>query len=197
MKKYVLFAGVNGAGKTTLYQTDYYAMHMQRVNVDEIVRSIGVWDNPSDVMKAGKIAAREIKHYLAEGISFNQETTLCGRSILQNIKLAKEKGFFIEVFYVGLESAEIAKNRVKHRVLNGGHGVSEQDIERRYKESLKQLKRIAKLCDTITFFDNTSDFRQIGTLCNGKVVEVGSRIPKWCHPFFDINTELQFEIQSE
>ena len=95
MKKYVLFAGVNGAGKTTLYQTDYYAMHMPRVNVDEIVRSIGVWDNPSDVMKAGKIAAREIKHYLAEGISFNQETTLCGRSILQNIKLAKEKGFFM------------------------------------------------------------------------------------------------------
>lgn len=189
MKKYVLFAGVNGAGKTTLYQTDYYTTDMPRINVDEIVRSFGAWDNPADVMKAGRIAAKRIRKYLEEGISFNQETTLCGRSILQNIKKAIEKGFSIEVYYVGLESAEIAKERVRQRVLNGGHGISDRDIERRYVESIKQLKRIVHLCDSITFFDNTIDFIQIGSLEKGKVIQVRHIIPEWSKPFFENNAK--------
>ena len=34
---------------------------MKRVNTDEIVRSFGNWRNTSDVMKAGKIAVKEIE----------------------------------------------------------------------------------------------------------------------------------------
>ena len=39
--KYVLIAGVNGSGKSTLYQTLNSLKDMERVNVDEIVRSFG------------------------------------------------------------------------------------------------------------------------------------------------------------
>lgn len=60
MKKYILIAGVNGAGKSTLYQTLDSLKLMERVNTDEIVRSFGEWKNPSDVMKAGKIAVKKI-----------------------------------------------------------------------------------------------------------------------------------------
>ena len=55
MKKYVLFAGVNGAGKSTLFLTQESLKQIERVNIDEIVRSFGDWKNPSDVVKAGKI----------------------------------------------------------------------------------------------------------------------------------------------
>ena len=61
MKKYILIAGVNGAGKSTLYQTLDSLKDMKRVNTDEIVRSFGNWRNTSDVMKAGKIAVKEIE----------------------------------------------------------------------------------------------------------------------------------------
>ena len=109
MKKYIVIAGVNGAGKSTLYQTLDYLKIYDRVNTDEIVREFGRWDNPADSIKAGKIAAKKIKNNIEEGISFNQETTLCGNSIISNILKAKEKGFIIELHYVGVESPEIAK----------------------------------------------------------------------------------------
>lgn len=71
MKKYILIAGVNGAGKSTLYQTIDSLKLMERVNTDEIVRSFGDWESPSDVMKAGKIAVKKIQNYFEKGISFN------------------------------------------------------------------------------------------------------------------------------
>ena len=37
--------------------------------------------------------------YLKDGISFNQETTLCGKSIIKNIQKAKEYGYYIEMHY--------------------------------------------------------------------------------------------------
>ena len=86
MKKYILIAGVNGAGKSTLYQTLESLKDMPRINTDEIVKSFGSWKNKSDVFKAGKIAVKKIKEYFEQGITFNQETTLCGVSIIQNIK---------------------------------------------------------------------------------------------------------------
>ena len=91
MKKYVLLAGVNGAGKTTLYQSLQSLRGMPRVNVDEILREFGNWRNTADVMTAGKIAVKMIARYFEEDITFNQETTLCGQSILKNVKRAKEK----------------------------------------------------------------------------------------------------------
>lgn len=80
MKRYILIAGVNGAGKSTLYYTMDSLKNMPRVNTDEIVRTFGDWKNPSDVIKAGKTAVRRVEEYFAKGVSFNQETTLCGNS---------------------------------------------------------------------------------------------------------------------
>ena len=100
MKKYILIAGVNGAGKSTLYQTLESLKNMTRINTDEIVRSFGNWQNTSDVFKAGKIAVKKMKEYFDQGITFNQETTLCGASIIQNIKFAKSLGYKIELHYV-------------------------------------------------------------------------------------------------
>lgn len=85
MKKYIIIAGVNGAGKSTRYQMYDEFQGMLRVNVDEIVRDIGDWKNPRDVLVAGKIAIKNINKYLEEGVTFNQETTLCGNSMICNI----------------------------------------------------------------------------------------------------------------
>ena len=114
MKKYVLFAGVNGAGKTTLYQTNTGLKTLLRVNVDEIVREFGNWNNPADVAVAGRKAVELISRYFDDGVSFNQETTLCGKSILRNIRKAKELQYSVELYFVGLNTVELAKERVKH-----------------------------------------------------------------------------------
>ena len=129
MKKYIVLGGVNGAGKSTLYQILDNLKKMPRVNTDEIVKELGDWRNTSDVLKAGKIAVQLIDKYFSEGISFNQESTLCGKSIIKNFKRAKQLGYTIELHYVGVDSVETAKRRVAERVQNGGHGIPESDID--------------------------------------------------------------------
>ena len=57
---------------------------------------------------------------------------MCGKAILKNIKKAKELGYFVELHYVGVDNVDIEKERVRHRVQQGGHGIPEADIERRY-----------------------------------------------------------------
>ncbi len=179
MKKYIIIAGVNGAGKSTLYQMYDKFLGMPRVNVDEIVKEIGDWKNMRDVFTAGKIAVKNISKYIEAGITFNQETTLCGNSIIRNIMKAKEKGYFIELHYVGVESAEIAKERVKYRVEQGGHGIPEEDIERRYVETFRQLNRIMKECDLVALYDNSEKFRRFAIYKAGEIVRLSQNVPEW------------------
>lgn len=47
-------------------------------------------------MKAGRIAVQRLNTYLQAGITFNQETTLCGHTILRTINRAKQSGYVIE-----------------------------------------------------------------------------------------------------
>ena len=80
---------------------------MPRVNTDEIVKQFGDWNNRSDVFKAGKQAVKNINDYLENGITFNQETTLCGNNILKNIRKAKVLGYYVELHYVGVANFHI------------------------------------------------------------------------------------------
>lgn len=81
---YILFAGVNGSGKSTLFRLHEEYQDLPRINTDEIVREYGDWKDISNQMKAGRKAVELMKSYFEDNISFNQETTLCGRSILRN-----------------------------------------------------------------------------------------------------------------
>lgn len=179
MKKYVIIAGVNGAGKSTLYQTNEKLKNMPRINVDEIVREIGSWENINDLFTAGKIAIEKIENYFDEEITFNQETTLCGKAIIRNIYKAKELGYFVELHYIGVDSVEIAKDRVKYRVKQGGHGIREADIEKRYIETFQQLNNILDICDLIAFYDNTENFKRFAICRNGKLVRISQKVPVW------------------
>lgn len=189
MKKYIIIAGVNGAGKSTLYQTIESLKGIPRVNVDEIVREIGDWQNFSDVFKAGKMAVKRISQYFDEGITFNQETTLCGQTIIRNILKAKELGYFIELHYVGVDSVEIAKDRVRHRVQQGGHGIPESDIEKRYEETFERLNSILKECNLVAFYDNTENFKRFAICKNGELVRISRNIPEWFSKV-QVNKEL-------
>lgn len=181
MKKYIIIAGVNGAGKSTLFKQLDELNDMPRVNTDEILREFGNWNNPTDLAKAGKKAVKLLKELLQGDITFNQETTLCGKSIISNIKKAKENVFRIEMHYVGLDSADIAKKRIVHRVSVGGHGIPEADIEKRYMETFQNLKEVLPLCDLVALYDNTEEvaFRRIAIYKNGEPIRVSGRVTEW------------------
>lgn len=170
MKKvYTLIAGVNGAGKSTFYNLGtILPQDQKRINSDEILReNKGDWKNTRDQSIAMKEAVKRIRTYLQEGISFNQETTLTGSSIINNIKKAKNLGFTVKMYYVGLESADLAVKRVAHRVRAGGHGIEEKDIRKRYESTLQNLRTAIQLCDEVYVYDNTIYFRQAAIFKDG------------------------------
>jgi len=160
-KTYTLFAGVNGAGKSTFYRdlsentTD--RPFGIRINSDEIVQAKfdHDWKNPNAQMAAGREAVKMVRECLNGDKSFNQETTLTGRTIITNIEKAKANGFNVNLFYVGLESAQLSMDRVAAREIKGGHGIPVEDLQRRYSASFENLKQVLPLCDTVQVFDNS------------------------------------------
>ena len=166
-------------GKSTLYRTTHYQDVMPRVNTDDILREFGDWRNTSDLMKAGRIAVQRLNAFLQAGITFNQETTLCGHTIFRTIDRAKQSGYVIELHYVGVDSSEIAKQRIAKRVEMGGHGIPDKDVEKRYEESLKNLYNIINLCNLAALYDNTDRFRRFAIYKRGELVRLSKDIPEW------------------
>lgn len=177
-KKYTIFAGVNGAGKSTLYYLHPELQNEARVNMDEIARGLGDWKDMSVALEAGRRAIKLRNDFFEKGISFNQETTLCGHDPINTIIKARKLGYYIEMHYVGVDSPEICKERVRKRVAEGGHGVDEEVIERRYVTSLINLKKAIPLCNKILFYDNTSMI-ELFCIYNDGCYKFLRRLPKW------------------
>ena len=163
-KYFYIFAGVNGSGKSTLYKTNFLNKDIKnsiRINTDEIVYSFGDWKSNIDQIKAGKIAIQLRNKCFLEEKSFNEETTLTGKTIIKIIDKAKNLGYKIHLYYIGIGNPEIAKERVKNRIARGGHGISSNLIEKRYYESLQNLEKIIYQCDSIEIYDNSKKFIRI------------------------------------
>ena len=83
--------------------------------------------------------------------------------------------------YIGVESSDIAKERVKYRVSQGGHGIPDEDIERRYYESLENLNQIIEICDEVNIYDNTDRFKEIIYFKDGNLIWNDNMLPKWAN----------------
>jgi len=181
IKRYTLFAGVNGSGKTTIYKSIFFDKNYvgKRINTDEMVAKLGSWKDNNLQMKAAREAVKMINYYLKNDISFHQETTLSGKSILANINKAKKNGFYVVMNYIGLENYDIAKERVKFRVSKGGHGIPDDIIEKRYVQSLENLKEAIKICNEVNIYDNTTQFVELINIKDKKIKWINNTLPKW------------------
>lgn len=177
---YVVFAGVNGSGKSTFFHTNIWrtseiAGNDLRVNPDEILVQRGLDPRlKSSQIKAGKIALEQIKTYLTELRSFNRETTLSGFSALKHIKQAYKLGYRVYLFYIGVESAEVALGRIDNRVSLGGHKIEEGDVRRRMKTSLANFGTALDYCHYAAAFDNTDSFRCLAVWKGGTLAWWGA-----------------------
>lgn len=93
-----------------------------------------------------------------------------GKTIINNIKKAKEQGYTVRVCYIGLKNADLAVQRVNQRVSEGGHGIPEADVRRRYEQSLQNLKKIIPMCDSVEIYDNTEIFLCVAGYENGQQI---------------------------
>lgn len=175
MKYYTIFGGVNGVGKTSftgvLARTDSNLGVI--IDTDKLIKAeVGK-------ISGGKSALGIISHCLEEGLSFSQETTLAGKRTLKTVQAAKNKGYYIRLFYVALSSAEESLLRIENRVRKGGHDIPREDVIRRFQNRFEDLVKILPCCDEVHFFDNENGFVFVGEYLKGKVVTSGNYIPQW------------------
>lgn len=141
MPKLYIIAGCNGAGKTTASYTILPEMlHCKEfVNADEIARGLSPFQPERVSFEAGRIMLHRIQELLERKTDFAFETTLASKTYLNTIRKAKFQGYEVVLIFFWLESPELAKSRVRKRVIEGGHDIPDDVIERRYVRGLKNL----------------------------------------------------------
>jgi len=157
-KNLYIIAGCNGAGKTTASFTilPEIIACKEFVNADEIAKGLSPFQPEKVAFEAGRIMLNRIDDLLKSSESFAFETTLATRIYRNKIIEAKNKGFTTTLLFFWLQNIELAKERVKIRVLEGGHNILPDIIERRYTSGIKNLFSIyLPIVEGALIFDNS------------------------------------------
>ncbi len=163
-KNLYIIAGCNGAGKTTASFTILVDTLdcKEFVNADEIAKGLSPFQPENVAFEAGRIMLNRIDELLNKGINFSFETTLSTKSYKSFILKAQQKGYKVTLLYFWLQTVELAKERVKTRVLEGGHNIPVDVIERRYLRGIQNLFDIyLNIVDAVLIFDNSFGNHQL------------------------------------
>lgn len=157
-KNLYIIAGCNGAGKTTASYTilPEIIKCKEFINADEIAKGLSPFQPEKVSFEAGRIMLNRINELIEENKSFAFETTLSTKSYKNKVLKAKNQGYTVTLLFFWLNNIELAKERVKTRVKEGGHNIPEKVIERRYLKGIKNLFHIyLDIVDGILVFDNS------------------------------------------
>jgi len=189
--KLLIVAGPNGSGKTSV--THKILKHewiegCEYINPDNIARDVfGDWNSPDAVMKAVHHAADIREECIANGRSLIFETVLSAPDKLSFIQQAKQKGYFIRLFFIGTNNPQINAARIAYRVMTGGHDVPISKIVSRYYKSIANCSLLVPVVDRLYVYDNSVNdvFPQLlFRTSNGKLIKQYTPIHEWANIIF-------------
>ena len=157
-KNLYIIAGCNGAGKTTASFTILPEILdcKEFVNADEIAKGLSPFQPEKVSFESGRIMLNRIQELFNNNESFAFETTLATKSYKQKIIESKKNGYNTTLLFFWLKNSDLAKERVKTRVLEGGHNIESNVIERRYLNGIVNLFDIyLPIVDQVLIFDNS------------------------------------------
>lgn len=157
-KNLYIISGCNGAGKTTASFTILPEILdcKEFVNADEIAKGLSPFQPEKVAFEAGRIMLSRIDELFRSNENFAFETTLATKSYKQKVLKAKKKGYNTTLLFFWLKNPELAKERVKTRVKEGGHNIPMDIIERRYYNGITNLFNIyLPILDQVLIFDNS------------------------------------------
>ena len=209
-----VLAGVNGAGKSSVggallaehglswYNPDSYAR--------ELVALLGISVGEANA-RAWEHGRAQLEAAIAQGRNFAFETTLGARTIPDMLAQGASTHDIVMLF-CGLASVELHMQRVKARVLAGGHDIPEAKIRERWKASRLNLVRLLPQLAKLQVFDNSVHAAQGKTIpdpvllletVRGHVTYPGPKdhealnaTPEWARPIVQAAFEHQAELSS-
>lgn len=100
----------------------------------------------------------EINAHVARGSSFALETTLSGRGYVRAIREWRKQEYQVKLFFLSLSNPEESIARIKGRVAQGGHYVSDEVVRRRFSAGLHNFHTIYRFeVNYWHLFDNSSE----------------------------------------
>lgn len=157
-KKLYIIAGCNGAGKTTASFTILPEILncKEFVNADEIAKGLSPFQPEKVAFEAGRIMLKRVDELLSSGQNFAFETTLATKSYRSKIKEAQKNGYDVTLLFFWLKNTALATERVRIRVLEGGHNIDSEVIKRRYQNGINNLFDIyLDIVNQALIFDNS------------------------------------------
>ena len=109
--------------------------------------------------------------------------------IIRTILKAIEQGYYISLHYVGLESSDLAVQRVWERMKKGGHGVAEDIIRSRFNKSLNNLAEILPFCDDVHIYDNSKRIEGILAVKSKELLYIRETIPSYLKNIINAYTQ--------
>lgn len=120
------------------------------------------------------------KALLEQQLCFSFETVMSHPSKLDFLRMAKDNGYKVYLYFVTLQDSHLNVLRVKTRVKAGGHGVGKRKIVDRYKRTMGLLFEAIRIVDSAYLFDNSgSELKLIAQKEDGKLITKGDYIPVW------------------
>jgi len=125
------------------------------VNADLIAQGLSPFSPRVFAIKAGRIVLEQISGLAESGVDFGFETTLSDKSHVRLLKKLKEKGYKISIFFLWIPDSQLSIERIKERVLEGGHDIPAQDVRRSFGRSIANFFELYKpLSDSWIIFNN-------------------------------------------
>ncbi len=194
MKKPILIviAGPNGSGKTSIthkiLQHDWLEDCVY-INPDDIAKdTFGDWNSREAVLKAAILSTEIRENCINEGKSLIFETVFSAADKIDFVKKAKDKGYFIRLFFVGTESPTINASRIARRVMQGGHDVPISKIISRYSKSIANCCIASKMVDRTYIYDNSVEFAEpkiLFRVIDGILTKEYTTAIQWAKPILD------------
>jgi predicted ABC-type ATPase len=163
-KNLYIIAGCNGAGKTTASFTILPEILncKEFVNADEIAKGLSPFQPEKVSFEAGRIMLKRIDELLQSNQNFAFETTLATKSYKSKIVEAQSKNYKVTLLFFWLQNVDLAIERVKTRVEEGGHNIEKEVIKRRYVRGIQNLFKIyLPIVDETLIFDNSFENQEL------------------------------------
>lgn len=110
---------------------------------------------PFDSYLASVIADALRRELLHEGRTFTFEKVMSSRDKVDFMMEARRRGYRVYLYFVATDDPEINLDRVRRRVLLGGHPVPDEKVKKRYRESIDLMSEACDVAHRAYIFDNS------------------------------------------
>jgi predicted ABC-type ATPase len=188
----IVVAGPPGSGESTLYPVSAFGVSC--FNADHRAAELNGGSYAGISTGIRKIVNREFETFVLGSIekrtSFAIETTLRSDVTFEQVRIAKQAGFAVEMRYIALQDFASHLKGVKAGADAGGHSASETTLRRIYEASLRNLRRAVLEIDILWVYDNTpmdASHPVVLEARDGEICFVADDAPPWLTSILDLS----------